>query len=267
MAYDYGKFIGGMKFNGKHFFADPGSWTCQEPGDDSTLWRYMSFAKFCSLLEQRALFFSLVGDMEDRYEGFVYPLTPGEQEGQYHHMAPGLLRLLRVIARNSLVSCWTESSHESSLMWETYGSREGVAVRTTFRRLQESLSSDAELPVRFGRVEYVDYHREEISKLGLAPLFHKRMEFRGEREVRAVLPGPPFGEELHPGELPDVPLDSDVDEQRGRYIPVNLGILLEEIVLPPHAAPWFGRIVESAIKSWSVSVHVKRSSIESVPDY
>ena len=267
MAYEYGVSISAMKFNGQPLFTDAGSWEIQKPEDDSTLWRYMSFAKFCSLLEQKALFFSLVGDMVDRYEGFIYPLMAGERGDQILHMVHGLLR---VNARNSLVSCWTESSHESNLMWETYVGVEGVAVRTTFRRLQDSLRSTADLPVSFGRVEYVDYGWKEISRLSLAPQFHKRMEFGGESEVRAVLPGPHFGESLErlgPGELPDVPLDPDVEEQRGRYIPVNLGILLEEIVLPPHAAPWFGRIVESAIKRSSLSVRVKRSSIESMPDY
>ena len=33
----------------------------------------MSFAKLCSLLERRELFFSLVGAMEDTYEGFICP--------------------------------------------------------------------------------------------------------------------------------------------------------------------------------------------------
>ena len=49
------------------------SWEPSVPEATATLWRYMSFAKFCSLLERKELFFALVGDMEDRYEGFIYP--------------------------------------------------------------------------------------------------------------------------------------------------------------------------------------------------
>ena len=51
-------------------------WNPPQPHATATLWRYMSFAKFCSLLEREALFFSLVGKMADRYEGFVYPPEP-----------------------------------------------------------------------------------------------------------------------------------------------------------------------------------------------
>ncbi len=96
----------------------------------------MSIAKLCSLLERKALFFSLVGDMEGRYEGFIYPPTPrelGDSVQEAEHLA---YELLRVLARNALISCWTESGHESSLMWEVYAGSEGVAIRTTFQRFE-----------------------------------------------------------------------------------------------------------------------------------
>ena len=274
MAYEYGKPVVGMALGDKRLLtgADSrreGSWEASVPEDTSMLWRYMSFAKFCSLLERKELFFSLVGDMEDRYEGFIYPLTLREHEGplqQAEHLGHELLRWL---ARTALISCWTESGHESSLMWEVYAGSVGVAIRTTFQRLQESIRSVAELPVTFERVEYVDYRRKEVSRFGLAPLFHKRMEYRGEGEVRAVLPGPSLEGRIEGChlEVPDIPLDPDVAEQRGRYVPVNLEILLKEIVLPPHAAPWFAQVVESVIHSSPVSARVARSSIESTPDY
>ena len=114
-------------------------------------------------------------------------------------------------------------------MWKAYAGSEGVAVRTTFQNLQDSIRSVAELPVTFGQVEYVDYRRNEVPRFGSTPLFHKRMEYREEGEVRAVLPGPPWDHTGMP-ETP-IPLDSDVAEQRGRYIPVDLEILVQEIVL------------------------------------
>ena len=136
----------------------------------ATLWRYMSFAKFCSLLNRKAVFFSLVGDMEDRYEGFIYPPIPREQEDRKQQAERLGHEVLRKIARTALISCWTESDHESSLMWESYAGAEGVAVRSTFQNLQESIRSVAELPVTFWQVEYVDYRRKEVPRFGWAPL-------------------------------------------------------------------------------------------------
>ena len=269
MAYEYGKPLIGMALGDKRLFTGFDSrwedrWEPSVPEDAATLWRYMSFAKFCSLLERRELFFSLVGDMEDRYEGFIYQPTPrehGDPLQQAEHLARGLLHLL---ARQALISCWTESGHESSLMWKVYAGLEGVAIRTTFQRLQESMRSVPELPVTFGRVEYADYGRQEVPRFGFAPLFHKRIEYREEGEVRAVLPGPPYDKWLKGSHLeaPEIPLDPDVAEQRGRYVPVNLEVLMEAIVLPPDAKSWFAEVVESAIRSSTVKVQVTRSAME-----
>ena len=123
MSYDYGKPPIGMALGDQRLFAGDDSdcktpWEPSEPDATTTLWRYISFAKFCSLLERKALFFSLVGDMEDRYEGFICA-PPPRDEGDRLHQAEHLGRdLLHQIARSALISCWTESGHESALMWE-----------------------------------------------------------------------------------------------------------------------------------------------------
>ena len=235
------------------------SWEPPQPDATATLWRYMSFAKFCSLLEQEALFFSLVGKMADRHEGFIYPPQPRE-DGDRLEEAEAIVRdLLQEVARSALVSCWTESGHESSLMWEAYAGDEGVAVRTTFEDLQESIRSVGRPPVTFGQVEYVDYRQREVPRFGWAPLFHKRIEYRGEDEVRALLPGPPLREE-------GIRLDADVARQGGRYVPVNLEILVKEVRVPPHAAPWFAQAVRSVIKRSPVRARVMPSAIELAPE-
>ena len=234
------------------------------PDANATLWRYMSFAKFCSLLDRKALFFSLVADMEDRYEGFVCPPTPRKLEDRLQDAERIGHGILRKIVRSALISCWTEYEWESSLMWETYASTEGVAVRTSFQDLQDSICSAAELPIAFGRVEYADYSMKDVPRLGLAPLLHKRMEYRGEAEVRAILPGPPY-EISDLSQSVDIPLDSDVAAQRGRYVPVDLKILVKEVVLPPHVAPWFEEVVTSTLQRSPVNPRVTRSSLELPP--
>ena len=273
MTQEYGKPLIGMALGDQRLFGGADSrweesWEPSEPEATATLWRYMSFAKFCSLLDRKALFFSLVGDMEDRYEGFIYPPIPRE-EGDRLQQAERLgHKTLREMARAALISCWTESEHESSLMWEYYAGPEGVAVRTTFQDLRYSIRSVAELPVTFGQVEYVDYRRKEVPRFGWAPLFHKRMEYRGEAEVRAILPGPPLPESIpQPDlEIPVIRLDPDVALQRGRYIPVNLEILVKEVVLPPKSAPWFAQAVKSVMRGLPIRPRVTRSAIESPPN-
>lgn len=269
LTYEYGKPLIGMALGDQKLF--PGvdshweeSWKPSLPDATATLWRYMSFAKFCSLVERKALFFSLVGDMEDMYEGFIYPPRPDDREDRLQQAEHLGHNVLHKIVRTSLISCWTESGHESSLMWESYAGSEGVAIRTTFQHLKESITSVTDDPVTFGQVEYVDYRQTEVPRFGWAPLYHKRLEYRGEGEVRAVLPGPPFTErKVHLNF--DMWLDQDVAKQRGRYIPVNLDFLVQEVVLSPNAAPWFAQVVQSVVHRSPTQVQVTRSAIESPP--
>ncbi len=193
-------------------------WNPSEPEADATLWRYMSFAKFCSLLERRELFFSLVGDMEDRYEGFISPPIPPHQGNRLYKQEQLACDFLHKITRTALICCWTRSDAESALMWKTYAGEEGVAICTTFQDFRASLPFPAELPVTFGRVEYVDYHQKDVPRFGWAPLFHKRVEYRGEEEIRAMLPGPPLKDSGTLEEMMDIRLDPDVEKQRGRYV-------------------------------------------------
>ena len=83
---------------------------------------------------------------------------------------------------------------------------------------------------------------------------------------RASVPPERLLKDLQPHpEVPDIRLDRDVAEQRGRYVHVNLEILVKEVVLPPHAAPWFVQAVKSVMHGSPIRPRVTRSAIESPP--
>ena len=238
-------------------------WEPSVPDANATLWRYMSFARFCDLLQRKQLFFPLVKKMNDKFEGFIYPPIARERRRNLAKEERNVHDMLDKLAKAGLINCWTESGHESSLMWNTYASDEGVAVRTTFERLQNSMPSAGEHPVKIGKVEYVDYSQEKVQRFGCWPLFHKRMEYHEEGEVRAVLPPPPWEHDVNPRR--QIQLDPDVDEQKGRYIPVNLETLVKEVVLPPHTTPWFAQVVQSIMRQSAIRAPVRRSAMEAPP--
>ena len=270
MTYEYGKPLIGVALGDQRLFSGVDAdwdtrWKPSEPEATATLWRYMSFAKFLSLLERRELFFSLVGKMEDQYEGFISPPLPGDH--CLNQAEQQVCDLLHKIARTALINCWTMSDHESALMWKAYAGEEGVAIRTTFQDLRQSIGSIAELPVTFGQIEYVDYRRREVPRFGWAPLFHKRIEYRGEEEVRGVLPGPSMKDGYSTfDEAMTIQLDPDVEKQRGRFISVDLGILIKEVVVSSRTKSRFVEVVKSKVRQASVEVDVRRSSIDQGPD-
>ncbi len=104
----------------------------------------------------------------------------------------------------------------------------------------------------------------------MAPLFHKRVEYRGEEEVRAALPSPPYDARLDPNNpndpIIDMKLDSDVAEQRGRYILIDLEVLVKEVVVAPHSASWFVQLIQSVVNHSPVVVRVASSTLESFLD-
>ena len=72
--------------------------------------------------------------------------------------------------------------------------------------------------------------------------------------------GPPWDTLLDPNVL-DIRLDPDVAEQRGRYVPVDLDILVKQVVVSPHAAPWFAEVVKSVMQRSAVGTCVIPSAI------
>ena len=95
--------------------------------------------------------------MADRSEGFIYPPLTPKSKDRLRKAEHEVCGIRHKHVRTSLKSCWTESVYPSSLMWESYAAMEGVAVRTSYLALQESISLVAELPIAFGQVKYVDY--------------------------------------------------------------------------------------------------------------
>ena len=239
------------------------AWKVSVPEANSTLWRYMDFAKFYSLMERQELFFSLVSVMQDKYEGFISPPRTRDQLDRLSQAERIGYEVLLRITKSCLVNCWVISEHESSLMWSSYAGKEGIAIRTTFQDLEASICSrNTKLPITFGKIDYVDYRHQETPRFNFAPLFHKRVEYRGEQELRAILPGPPFELSLDQSKpLIDMKLDPDVDVQKGRFIPVDLKVLVKEVVVAPHCDPSFHRLVNLVVDRSPIKPRVIPSNL------
>ncbi len=101
---------------------------------------------------------------------------------------------LRFLRTTRFAWCWFQSGIESASMWNTYG-RDGVAVRTTVRKLKLALEASGH-DFAFGKMTYVEavpppvlgFHPDDPKhrQLLLRPEFLKRKEYGSESEVRFV---------------------------------------------------------------------------------
>ena len=165
-------------------------------------------------------------------------------------------------------------------MWDLYSQRNaGVAIQSTFKRLSECFKDNSSDIVWLGKVNYIDFEKEWMNEWNVYEAFViKRKPFEHEREVRAItsLPweGEGFGEpilseadKIREKNNPTVKRKIDPNEmtESGKYVPVNLDILIEKIYISPLAQPWFSDLVKSLLEKLSMGAGVIRSDLYDLP--
>ena len=86
--------------------------------------------------------------------------------------------MLRNRPRYTLINSWHENETESDAMWKLYaGHGEGIAIRTTYHSLRESLIGKEVVSIE--KVEYVDYDTTRVQLSNpLAQFHYKTKELR-----------------------------------------------------------------------------------------
>src|SRR5262245_51322016 len=133
------------------------------PPPEAKLWRYLSFAKFASLLHSRQVHFTRVDHFDDHFEG-AWPRSDLQYWTNERILrvfnVPGFTEDIR--RRRVAASCWFESPHESAAMWRLYApGEEGVAIVTTFGKLDNLIkTANPSWLVGAARVKYIDHANE-----------------------------------------------------------------------------------------------------------
>lgn len=161
----------------------------RQPTDDAVVWRYMNLHKLVWMLSKKQLWFTPISLFEDEFEGRVPPpmleraRTYFERRGQLESHFPQHRCQLEQIRHHFYVSCWHIGDVESPRMWQDYcGSRDGIALKTTYAALRRSLDG---FPL--GYVEYIDRDVYEDPAFQFSVLYSawlKRTEFAHESELR-----------------------------------------------------------------------------------
>jgi hypothetical protein len=234
---------------------------------ETPIWRYMDFTTFVSLLSKKALFFSRVDVLEDKFEGSLprpnfemKELEPGrinheerlppEEVARLRKEYPRFQRVsLRRARARTLVNCWYVGAHESAAMWGLYAGRSaGIAVRSTVSRLIRGLDAPSSpITAYFGMVSYVDYETHRLTGRNLMEAFLiKRMNYEHERELRVVL----TTEQPVPG---------------GAYVAVDLPVLIDEVRVTPTAPVWMAETVQDVMSRYKLKRTVQQSSLGGSP--
>lgn len=253
------------------------------PPRETVIWRYLTLAKFLSMLELRALWLSRLGSLEDRFEGGIpkrvrEALDKEAREWSKKFPQPELREQFKTMTSQNVesgrrvlvVSCWFAGSEESQRMWRTYASlSEGIAVRSTVDRLDKSLGWKQEATL-IGRVKYVNFARHDMTTY-LGQQSHqrallKREKYAHEQEIRIVALNDVHANALNPDGSPPSEeqqqgpgrFDSD---RPGMYLRVDLNALIERVITAPSASPWFQDLVARLCRRYSLDASVDDSRL------
>lgn len=231
-----------------------------------SVWRYMDFTKYVSLLDARALFLPRADLLGDPFEGTFGkgrpPTDPIETSGgQKSFVAASgdhraeLRKMYRHLRCWTYVSCWHVNEFESAAMWRLYAStHEAVAIRSTYALLRDALPTEAVI----GLVKYIDFASEWVPETNaIWPFFFKRRSFEHEREVRIVLQ-----DSLQGTAIPFHP-----NEDGGKLIPLRLESVVREIVVAPTSPTWFRNIVSNVTARYGYAFSVSQSKMAEEPLY
>lgn len=253
----------------------------EPPADrNAIIWRYIDFTKLVSLLDSRSLFFARADMLGDEFEGSYSQANVQMRPEIYKDKIPAehLIRMTQMteaMRRHTYVNCWNLSDYENAALWGLYVPQQGgVAIRSTFRRLTECFIPAEEDPERpstahsiyVGQVRYADYERDWIPEGNtLWPFVHKRRSFGFESELRAVIQHlPTVADATAEG---GQRIDLSIDSPRGLNIPVDLDVLVEDILVSPTAQTWFSDLVTGVCDRYGLDKDVIASGLADRPVY
>lgn len=254
---------------------------------EKTVWRYMPFAKFISLIAYQALWFSKLNILQDTYEGMLpaeskREMREEDQEIKSWFDTPEFHRQIDAWADENqndgrellVVNCWFLGERTSERMWREYGgSAEAVAIKSTIGHLANYIWVPRdEHRSHMGLVSYIDYGSHRMNSYeahqAIERAFLKDKErFSHEQEIRVVtlsakttscvsMEGKKYTLEEVSGN------NMNNFENPGLYIGVRLDRLITEVVVSPNAQDWFEKLVRCIVERSNLSAPVSRSFVE-----
>ena len=207
----------------------------------------MDIPKLLSLLVSKQLYFTRLDSFSDPWEGvWPQPVLDAIDPNSF------LKEITPISKKFFFVSCWHVSDHESAAMWDLYGEKGGVAIKTTCRELKKSLMSN---DYYMSDVEYVDYTSHVLSNINLFDTVKlKRKSFSHEKEMRVVIcdmQNSTSNENM-----------AIVDFDNCKKISVDLSCLISEIYVSPRSPSWLVTVLEDLLIKYELPTKkVIRSSL------
>lgn len=244
------------------------------PHKDTVLVKYLDLTKFLSLLYKQSLFFCRLDKLEDQFEG-----TTAKKNYQWRIESWKALRKLnlaktpltddeilikveehyefeRKLKAINCISCWNKKSIESAALWKIYSDfGKGILIKSSVLNVEKALQICSE-KIRISEVKYIDYDNDLMPDGNSTfPIIHKNDAYSYEDEVRLIY-------EIIP-EFGWVYDWTKEENQSGKYIQVDLNLLIDEIVIGPFSPSWLYDMILDLAKKYNIDKPIKKSKLSS----
>lgn len=247
-----------------------------------TIFRYMDLDKFESLLKENALFFCRSDKFSDPFEGsnltkeVAYRVTENKNlaarsgkiisEEEAQNNSNNLGEFHRKAKKSFIVNCWHINNGESDAMWRLYlKTNEGVAIQSTVGDLIKSFKN-TEQQILMSKVRYLDYNEDiyyhpteypQMAYNAIAPIIHKRLAFIHESELRIF---EQITEAIH-----DDNYWHNQPNKLGKFIPVDLNLLINRVILPPTSEQDVKDAVQKLLSGYGFDFTIEQSALNDQP--
>ena len=241
------------------------------------LWRYMTFEKFCWLLETSKLYHTRLDQFRDPFEGavtdFYAQMRDTGKIDPYFGLKEHEPLMFKEHRFRRFATCWHASKDESDALWQLYASGgAGIAVESTMECIQKAVDLTPYKSGILGQVEYVDFETHDmlidrsphnVIQLG----YLKRKSFEHEKEVRGII----IKDHIVEGGIFNFD-DAYIEKQRveqpvGITAKVDLKELIKSIVISPSASHFVEELVNIVTERHGLQHLVRRSKLLGNPVY
>ena len=216
------------------------------PVRETTIWRYMSYARFEQMMRDNYIYLARLDQFSDFNEGTLTKAmrrrnqADMEKQGATKNIAEVIPWFHQFLNHKYwYASCWNGDETQANLLWRSYGipkyddkDQFKVAVKSTIGRLIDSI---AHRDLYLGKVNYLDFDNDDpfLGSDGIdsgSLVFIKQREYKGENEIRLAFQD--IGS-MQGGILANLP-----ETRKGMAIPVDLGVLLDEVYIEAFPVDW-----------------------------
>lgn len=256
----------------------------QQINEETKLYRYMDFASFISLIQNKELVFKRTDMYSDKQEGLLpkqinefYKTFPDKGENEFSEW----LELTKDYNKTIYVNCWSSNENDISL-WERFCGKDleyGIAICSTLSKMNSALSEE----ITMGEIVYVKTNDTitDINKsftcrdLNVLPCSQyaalmKRIAFKSEGEYRLMLDTVARDSKTVPISIPISTeiqhIKAKVKENENilvRPVKVTLEQLIEKVIISPYGYKneWYHNLVKALLAEKGPNVQVEISNL------